>query len=103
MINNGRDCILAVTAKRLHLDISLSPSPPPSLSLPPSFPLSLTIVVHDLSASQLLIGRVDLSPEDLVEGTSSGQDDVRVLYLYHPLTQTDQVGTYANGTTGDLE
>ena len=62
-----------------------------------------TIVVHDLGASQLLVGGVDLSAQDLVEGTRPSQNDVRVFNLYDSLAKTNKISTDTNGTTSHLK
>ena len=52
-----------------------------------------TILVHDLSATQLQIGCVDFTTKELVDGCCSCENDWLTLDLDGPLPQADEVST----------
>jgi hypothetical protein len=52
-----------------------------------------TIAVHDLSATELQIGCIDLATEKLVDGRSASEDDRLALNLNGTLAKTDEIGT----------
>jgi len=52
-----------------------------------------TVLVHDLCATELQVGSVDLATEQLVDGRSTSEDDRLTLDLDSTLTETDEVGT----------
>ena len=47
--------------------------------------------------------RAYLSSKDFIQCAGTSQDDVGVVHLNHTLTQSDEVGTNTNCTTGDLQ
>ncbi|PNY27761.1 Uncharacterized protein TCAP_02317 [Tolypocladium capitatum] len=51
------------------------------------------IAVHDLRATELQVGRVDLAAQQVVQGGSTGQDDGLALDLHGTLAEADKVGT----------
>ena len=60
-----------------------------------------TVLVHDLRATELQVGGVDLSTQQLVDSRSAGQDDRLTLDLDGPLSKTDKVRTDTNGAASD--
>lgn len=56
-----------------------------------------TVLVHDLRSAELEVGRVDLATEDLVERSRTGEDDRLSLDLDGALTETNEVGSNADG------
>lgn len=52
-----------------------------------------TVLVHDLSATELQVGGVDFTTEKLVDGGSTSEDDGLTLDLDGTLTKTDKVST----------
>lgn len=54
-----------------------------------------TILVHDLGATELDVGCVDLATEQLVDGGSAGEDDGLAFDLYGTLAEADEVSTDA--------
>ena len=52
-----------------------------------------TVLVHDLCATELQVGSVDFTTEQLVDGGSTSEDDRLTLDLDSTLTETDKVGT----------
>jgi hypothetical protein len=60
-----------------------------------------TVLVHDLRASELEVGRVDLATENLVERSRSGEDDGLSLDLDRTLSETNEVRSDTDGAGGD--
>ena len=60
-----------------------------------------TIAIHDLSATKLQVGGVDLATQEVVERRSTSEDDGLALNLDSTLTKTDKVSANTNGTAGD--
>ena len=59
------------------------------------------VVEHDLSSSDLVVARVHLPAEDLVQSTGPCEDQMGGLRLHDPLAQASQVGPDADGPAGD--
>ncbi|GKT88894.1 LOW QUALITY PROTEIN: hypothetical protein Ct61P_06744 [Colletotrichum tofieldiae] len=57
-----------------------------------------TVAVHDLGTTQLQVGGVDLTAENVVQSRGTGEDDGLALDLDSTLTKTDKVGTNTDGT-----
>lgn len=60
-----------------------------------------TVLVHDLGATELQVGGVDLTTQELVDGRGTGEDDGLALDLDGTLAEADEVGTDTDGTAGD--
>jgi len=60
-----------------------------------------TVLVHDLGATKLQVGSVDLATEQFVNGRSTSEDDGLTLDLDGTLTKTDEIGADTDGTAGD--
>src|SRR5690554_1738655 len=59
-----------------------------------------SVLVHDLSASQLQVRGVDIATKQLVQSWGTGQNDGLALVLDSTLAQSNQVGTDSNRATG---
>ena len=60
-----------------------------------------TVLVHDLSTTELQVRRVNLATQQLVDGRGTSQNDRLAFDLDGSLAQTDKVGTNTNGAAGD--
>ncbi|GFF28865.1 hypothetical protein IFM46972_02469 [Aspergillus udagawae] len=60
-----------------------------------------TVLVHDLSTTELQVRRVNLATQQLVDGRGTSQNDRLAFHLDGSLAQTDKVGTDTNGAAGD--
>mmetsp|Transcript_92551 Transcript_92551/g.238926 ORF Transcript_92551/g.238926 Transcript_92551/m.238926 type:complete len:257 (+) Transcript_92551:244-1014(+) len=61
-----------------------------------------TVRNHDLRAAQLVLGGVDVTAEDLVQGSAAGQHHGSVDGLDGALAEAVQVGADAHGASGDV-
>lgn len=52
-----------------------------------------TVLVHDLSSSELQVGRVDFTTENLVERSGTSKDDGLSFDLNGTLTETNEVSS----------
>ena len=62
-----------------------------------------TIIVHDLNASQLVVGWVDVTSKHFVQSTGTSENDMRILHLNDPLSQPHEVCTNTNGSASYLD
>jgi hypothetical protein len=60
-----------------------------------------SVLVHDLSSSELQVRGVDFATENLVERSSSGEDDGLTFDLNSTLTETDEVSSDTDRTGRD--
>jgi hypothetical protein len=60
-----------------------------------------TVSSHNLGSSELKVGSVDLSTEDLVERLGSGEDERVTFDLDRSLTESDEIGSDTDGSGGD--
>mmetsp|Transcript_23599 Transcript_23599/g.57152 ORF Transcript_23599/g.57152 Transcript_23599/m.57152 type:complete len:394 (+) Transcript_23599:556-1737(+) len=58
--------------------------------------------VHDLRASELVLARVHLAPEELVQGRVSSEDHRTVLHLDRPLSQPVEVSADSDRPASDV-
>ena len=52
-----------------------------------------TVLIHDLGATKLQIGRVDLTAEELVDSSCTSQDDRLAFDLDSSLAEANKIGT----------
>lgn len=52
-----------------------------------------TVPVHDLSATELQVGSVDLATKQLVDSLCTGENDGLAFNLNGTLAETDEIGT----------
>jgi hypothetical protein len=52
-----------------------------------------TVPVHDLGTTELQVGSINFTTEQLVDGTSTCEDNRLTLDLNRTLTKTDEIST----------
>ena len=60
-----------------------------------------TVLVHDLCSTELQVGSVDFTTEQLVDSRSTRQDNGLALDLDGSVSKTDEVSTDTDGTASD--
>lgn len=60
-----------------------------------------TVSSHDLGSSKLKVGSVDFSSENFVESLSSSKNHGVTLHLDRSLTQSNEVGSNTDGSSGN--